>query len=171
MTLRPMTQAERDALAMGNLMRKLAANPKTRGPLINLVTSQDPSAARHFPDHQVEQLRRQIIADKQKEKLEREAAETKSKLEAKRKDLLDRYGEDNVKGIETLMEKHGLHDYDLGARLYSAENNQGSARLEPPRSSRWTMPDDKKLLENPSDWANETAHTVINELRGRILPR
>jgi hypothetical protein len=171
MTLRPMTQAEKDALAMGRLMHKLANNPKTRRPLINLVRAQDPAAVRHFPDQQVEDLRQQIINDKAKEKIERDAATTKEKLERQRSDLSSRYGEDRVKDIEALMTQHGLHDYELGARLYQAETPPGRSPLEPPRSSRWTMPDDKKLLEDPGAWANETAHTVINELRGRILPR
>lgn len=162
MSLRPMTADERSEMEMGRLMKRLAANPKTRRPVLNAIRVLDPQA--RFADQDVQDLREELARKDAQRAAQLNAAIERTRMETQRKSLGSRYKEEQIKEIETLMQTHGILDYDIGAKLYAAD-------LPPPvpvhqtnsRGGPWTLPDDKELLNNPREWANKQAQAVIGE--------
>jgi hypothetical protein len=113
-----------------------------------------------------EDIREEMAAEEEKKEIDRENARQKRRMEDQRRALAKDYDEDGVKAIETLMEKHGIHDYEVGRKLYAAEApTMGDRNEAPSSSSRWDMPTDKELLADPSKWANQMAEQTIRELR------
>jgi hypothetical protein len=75
----------------------------------------------------------------EQEKAEREKEKALAKLEAQRESLKSRYDDTALGEIEKLMEKHGISDYDLAARLYASETQAATPTYEV-NDHTWSMP-------------------------------
>jgi hypothetical protein len=171
MTLRPITEEEKQALEIGRMMRQIANDPKTRADTYKLVKKAHPQA--RWLDQELEDFKANFTKEQEDKAIKAEAAKRVAEQADERERLLKRVGEPTLKKIETLMEQHGIYSYEIGAKLYQADNppTQNGNGNSYPDSSRWSMPSDEKLLKDPSAWANEMAHRVIGEFRNRTLPR
>lgn len=169
MPLRPMTEQEKLDIEVGKMMRRVAAQPKVRRQLYQTLKAVDPNV--RWPDQEMQDFKEQFYATERAKAEKLAADKAKAEMEEQRSGLVKRFDEVHVKKIEKLMEKHGIYDYDLGARLYAAEAPPPDATTDYSSRNRWTMPTDKELIDNPSKWANEMAHKVIGEFRSqRGLP-
>ena len=153
---------------LAELAMKLAANKDTRKPFLNAVKQVDPN--RRFPSQEVEDLRAEVAAEREREKEERKLEEERKAIEARlgaqRQSLIGRgFTEDQLKEVEEVMTKYGMTDYEAGADLYQARKP-----VAPPAgpSPTWEFPTLEGLIENPAAAARNEAFKVITELkRGR----
>jgi hypothetical protein len=165
MPLHPQT-----AVAMGQLLHRLAGNPKTRSQTLGLIKEIDPSY-RLPADVSIDNLRRELETKHQNEKRAEEQQRATNRRAKQRKDLVESHGEDVVKQIEeTTLKKYPHLDLKDAATLYSAENgpvtphtNQKPAR----HGQYWEFPDIPGLLSNPDKAASDMAYAMIDEFRGR----
>lgn len=166
MALRPLTEAEKLDIEVGKMMRRVAANPKTRRQVYQTLKQADPSV--RWPDQDIEDFKEEWLKKQDEERIARKAAEDKAEMEKQRATFLERYGEEDLKKIEKLMEKHAIFDYEVAAKLYAAEApppTQGNEAYGSAGSTRWEMPSDKELLDNPTKWADKMARQTIAEFR------
>ena len=125
-----MTQLSKETLAeIGTLALKLRHNPKTKRSFTKLVKEVAPDIS--FPDADIDDLRDEIIADRAKEKEDRENERLTARLAAERNELAHNYDEENLKKIEDVMVKKGLSSYQDAAVLYAHENPPVPARPAP----------------------------------------
>jgi len=159
------------AVALGNILHKLAGNPKTRAQTLGLVQQIEPGY-RLPGDVAVQNLRAEIKADLEKEKRTEQENRAKNRRANARKKLVDELGEDVVKAIEEgPLKKYPHLDYDDAAKLHRAEDGPvqaNSSRPDMQRSGRiWEFPDLPGLMANPEKAALDAAYGVIDELRGK----
>jgi hypothetical protein len=166
MPLHPQT-----AVAMGNLLHKLAGHPKTRAQVLSMVKEVEPGY-RLPADVSVAEMEKRIRADLAKEKDEERKQRSAQARARQRAKLVETHGEDAVKEIEEkIVKKYPNIDLDDAAKIYAMED--GPARPSPsrPEASRhgqiWEFPDIPGLLQNPDKAAQNAAYAVIDELRGR----
>lgn len=160
--LSPEAQAQ-----LAELSISLAHNPKTRKAFTKLVQEVDPS--KRFPDVEADDLRDTIKNEFEVRDQQAEARRIKAQTENQRADLLEsgRYKEEDVKEIEKIMEKHGISDYDVAAKVYSADTKPASPTSDI-KSRTWQMPQLKKEdLGNLTQNARDKAYATIDEIRGR----
>jgi hypothetical protein len=163
----PETQEEATLIEYGRLALKLATNAETRRPFLKAVRKVEPD--RRFPDQDVEDLKEQLAADREKEKVEREALETTQRMNAARSGLIasGRYTEQEVGEIEKVMTKYGLADYEAGAKLYSADFRPANAGNTPPKQhGPWELPTYEGLMEDPIAAARKQAYAEIDRING-----
>lgn len=164
-------EADRDQIA--ELIAKISADPATRKTVIKAIKHVEPKW--EVPaDIAVDDLREETRAQLDAMRQENESRRIRDELERKRKSIADRYGEDSVKEIETnIMEKHGIVDYDVAARLYAAEqpppDRERRAREDSRHGATWELPqiDLAAYMANPRKAALDEAYKVVDELRGR----
>lgn len=158
--LTPEAQAQ-----LAELATTLAHNPKTRRQFVSLVREVDPT--KRFLDVEAEELKETVTAEFAKRDAAAEKAKIEAAQEAARHALTSRYSEDDIKKIEEGMTKHGIADYEVGAKLYAADAVMANPRPEP-RSQTWEMPKMTAAdVQNPSKYALNNAYAVIDEFRGR----
>jgi hypothetical protein len=168
MAMHPQTAA-----AMGELLHRLAGNPKTRAQTLKLVKEVDPNY-RLPADVAIDDLKAQIAAKDEADKRQAETNRAQNRRAGQRKKLLDSgdYDEKALKEIEeTVMKKYPALDYDDAVKLYRAE--AGPARPSHVRPEQfkqgqiWQFPDIPGLLQNPEKAAQDAAYSIIDEFRGR----
>jgi len=162
-TLRPLTEAEKTDIELGRLLGKLTAHPTTRREAYQLLKKANPNLP--FPDQDLEDYKQQEAVRRQKEEFERAQAAALAALEAGRARLRERFSDEHVKAIEALMTKHGIADYEIGAKLWAAEAGEGDYMPSNPQGQTYTMPSDKDLLADPRKWATDQAAKVIDEFK------
>jgi hypothetical protein len=163
-----------DTLAeLGKLSIKMSRNPKLRPTLLKMVKAQDPSY--QLPaDLQVQDVRAEIAAQKAREQIEAKAREVQSHLEAQRAALLKgelmpgrTFDDDQVKEIETVMQKYGLSDYEAGAKIFVSDMKPPKPQGRGSAGATWSFPDLPGLMDDPAGAARNAAYSVIDELQGR----
>ncbi len=159
---------QKTVMDVGALALKLAGNPKTRGTFLRQVAAIDPTY-RLPADVQLADLKNEIRRDKENDKIHRAAEVSAARENQQRAKLLEhgRYSEDQVKEIETVMNKYGLRDYEAGSKLYAADTAPArpSNRDRPRHGQIWEFPDLPGLLQNPEKAANDAAYAVLDEMR------
>lgn len=168
-----MAMAPQTAVAMGQLLQRLAGNPKTRAQTLGLVKQIDPNY-RLPADVAIENFKAEQQAEKARERLEASKAQRERRHNQQRKKLLESYDEEHVKKIEERLKKYpeGSIDLEEAAKLYAADtevaapaNRERAERMR--HGQYWTFPNLPGLLENPDKAATDMAYSVIDELRGR----
>jgi hypothetical protein len=156
------------AAALGQLLHKLAGNPKTRARTLGMIKELEPGY-RLPGDIAVDNLRAEIKADLQKERDTENQNRAKNRRAKQRKDLVDELGEDVVKAIEDgPLKKYPHIDYTDAAKLYRSEDGPAMVghRPETQKAGRiWEFPDLPGLMANPEKAAMDAAYSVIDELR------
>jgi hypothetical protein len=170
-TLRPLTEDERAEIELGRLLKKVTNHPKTRRQAYQLLQQVKPEL--RFPDMELEDYKQQETQRRAKEEMDRQHAAALASLEAGRAKLRERYSDEHVKEIEALMTKHGIADYEIGAKLWGTETGPDNYSQSNPQGQTYTMPSDKDLLADPRKWATDQAALVIDEFKRarRFNPR
>jgi len=162
MTYDPATQEQ-----MAKLLGKLMSEPKTRRTVGKAIREVEPNV--RFPDLDLEDLKEELRADREKEKADRETEKLEEKLRTQRDRLKDRYSDEQLKQIEEdVMKKHGIFDYEIAAKVYAAEQPPvRESREENHHGATWKIPNFEKYFKDPRGTALDEAHQAIAELRGQ----
>jgi|SRR5215469_2133397 len=168
------------------LLDRFGGDPKTRSQLMALVKQVNPNAV--IPeidaknevlaeikkrDEQLAALRKEVEDDK----AARAEVERKAKVDGSisdgRKFLRDAgYTEDGIKGIEDLMDKRGVADYEAAAALFEKSNPAPEAVAPADFSRSWDFAkpgedeDHKLLLKDPKQFQNKMVRQWMAENRG-----
>jgi hypothetical protein len=169
------------AADLANLMAELSHNPKTRGKVAKLVKEVLPDSphARAFADVEVEDRFEKFQSDQEAKELKRQQDAVLERMNAQRARLLTggedgsgrKYGEDDVKKIESLMQQKGISDYEDGAVLYAATlpplDRQPN---DPPPSvhgTNWEFPRWSEFGADPVTASRKEATLAITDLMNK----
>lgn len=156
--LTPEAQAQ-----LAKLATDLANNPKTRKQFVGLVKEIDPS--KRFADVEVDDLREEMKRERELEKQETAKQKMLDKLEAQKTSLKDRYDDAAIGEIEKTMEKLGISDYDVGARIYAAETKPAKPTYEV-QDHRWSLPNiEMKDFGNLEQISRAKAYQAIDDIQ------
>jgi len=148
---------------LAKLAIDLANNPETRKDFARITKKVDPS--RRFHDVEADDLEARVNARFEEEKQAREAEKATKKMERAKMKLAERYDEDAIKEIEGLMEKHGLADYELAARLYAADTKAATPH-SPQEDYSWKLPNiDVKDFNNLKQISRDRAYQALDDLK------
>lgn len=159
------------------LFLSLAHNPKTRKSIAKAVREIAPDSphAQAFSDVDVEDKFEAFKREQEQKDIKRQQDEVLAGINRKRSALLTggpdgsgrKYGEDDLKKIETLMQSKGIVDYDDGAVLYAATlppiDNTPSNEMPTQTGATWEFPEWSKFGVDPNKAARDTANSVISE--------
>jgi hypothetical protein len=165
------------AADLADLFHELSQDPKTRKAIGKLIKEAKPDSphARAFPDVDMSDQFEKFRQEQEEKELERQKAEMLRQMNAKRSALLSggsdgqgrKYSEDDVKAIESLMQKKGISDYEDGATLYAATlppiDPTPGTDVPYQHGSTWEIPEFAKFGDNPVKASRDTAHQVITE--------
>ena len=158
-----MSEEEKTDMELGKLLKRLSDHPTTRRETYQLIKKANPNL--RFPDQDLEDYKQAESQRRAKEEHDRAHAAALAALEAGRLALRQRFSEEHVKEIEGLMTKHGIVDYEIGAKVWSSDNVPEYGTQSNPQGMTYTMPSDKDLLADPRKWATDQAASVINEFK------
>lgn len=161
---------------LANLMAELSHNPKTRKAVAKAIKDVMPDSphARAFADVEVEDRFDTFRSEQEAKDLKRQQDAVLDRMNLQRAALLTggpdgdgrKYGEDDVKKIESLMQQKGISDYEDGATLYAATLPPVDPRpqdIAPQHGSTWEFPEWGKFGADPVKASRDTAHNVITE--------
>jgi hypothetical protein len=158
-----MAELSKEVLAeIGQLALKLRHNPKTKREFTKLVKQVAPEIS--FPDADVEDLREEFNAQREKDKEDRANEQLRQALADSRAKIAANYDENQIKEIEDVMVKKGLASYEDAAVLYA--HQQPVVRPDPLRPQvSLELPTDDNWLKNPKKMALNSAYDVIQEFQ------
>ena len=159
------------------LFLKLSHDPKTRKMIAKAVRegAADSPHAKAFTDIEMQDQFEQFRSEQEEKDIKRQQDAVLARMNERRAALLTggpdgqgrKYGEDDIKKIEKLMQDKGLVDYDDGAILYAATlppmDPQPGAELPAQHGATWEFPEWGKFGADPVKASRDTAHTVISE--------
>lgn len=170
--LDPVTQAD-----LSRLFYQLSHNPKTRKIVAKAVKELAPDSphAQAFRDVDMEDRFEQFKQEQEQERIAAQRQQMLDRMNQQRMSLLTggpdgqgrKYGEDDVKKIEDLMQAKGIADYNDGATLYAAtlppvEMNP-NLELPPQHGATWEFPEWAKFAPDPNKAARDTATAMITD--------
>ena len=165
---------------LARLALDLSHNKDTRrefGKLVKRAKPDSPHAAA-FADVEMEDRFESFKNEQEQSRIKVQQQQILDRMNAQRSQLLTgnsdgtgrKYSEDDVKKIETLMEKKGITDYEDGAVLYAAtlppDNLKPTAEL-PKHGTTWEFPEFDKFGKDPIRASRDIAAQVINEFAQR----
>ena len=166
------------AIKLGRMFAGMAHHDKGRKTAAKLVrdTMPDSPEARSFADVEQEERFEAFKQEQEAKEIERQKDAVVAKMDAQRRRLLSggdngegrKYSEDDVKQIETLMQKKGIIDYEDGAVLYAATLPPSEPKpgrdIPEVHGATWEFPEWAKFGPDPVKASRETANQVITEL-------
>lgn len=162
--------------ALASLALDLSNNAKTRDGFLRLTKVANPSASIPEVDIPAQMLGQFKPHLDRLEQLEKQAAERamKDRIEEQRREALRSVkgvSRDDLPAIEKLMVERGIPDHKTAAEFYALQNRAAEptpGAMQAPRTfGAPKMPDLKDFGGNMQAWARNSAHSVIDELRGR----
>ena len=171
MSLEDLSPEQKQALALGDLAKKLVANPETGAQMKRLLMKGDPKI--RFPEVELEDT----IAKAQEKTSERvkelEAKLAQQEAERRQEKLHSKVKEAGLElePVLKLMEKHGLastpENYDLAIKVLRQD-----AQVAEPTTSALApleMPDTKEMWADPIGWRLKKGAEIQREFReGKI---
>ena len=165
------------AAELGDLLHELTHNKATRKIIAKAIKDAKPDSAhaQAFTDVDVEDRFETFKQEQEAKDLKRQQDEILARMNAKRSALLTggpdgsgrKYGEDDVKKIEELMQRKGISDYEDGATLYAATLPPVDPRpgedIPPQHGSTWEFPEWSKFGSDPVKASRDEAHNVITQ--------
>jgi hypothetical protein len=158
------------------LFMQLSHNPKTRKIIAKAVKEAKPDSphAQAFADVDLEDRFETFTREQEQRELKKQQDDMLAGMNRKRASLLTggsdgegrKYSEDDVKAIETLMQKKGITDYEDGATLYAATLPPIDPRPgeeAPQHGSTWEFPEWGTFGADPVKASRNAAHNVISE--------
>lgn len=164
------------AAELGDLLHELTHDKKSRKIIADAIRKVKPDSphAAAFTDVEVDDKFESFRAEQEAKDLKRQQDAIVERMNRHRQALLTggpdgtgrKYGEDDLKKIESLMSAKGLTDYDDGATLYAATlppvDPHPPSEI-PQHGATWEFPEWSKFGADPNKAARDTAHTVITE--------
>jgi len=153
---------------LGDLLLKLRSNPKTAKTVASAIREIDPSI--RFPDLEADSLKEYVDSKFREAEEQKEREAIQNRLEEQRRKVMESFGSDpkvqkkHIEGVEKIMKKYNLFDYEAAAKLYAADNPPPPPKPEYPLPSNWKAPDEKKLFENLLGYERDLAMRAIDEL-------
>lgn len=165
------------AAELGDLLHELTHNKTTRKIIAKAIKDAKPDSphAQAFADVDVEDRFETFKREQEEAALKRQQDEILARMNAKRSALLTggpdgagrKYGEDDVKKIEDLMQRKGITDYEDGATLYAATlppiDPRPGEEIPMQHGATWEFPEWGKFGADPQKASRDTAHQVITE--------
>ena len=165
------------ATDLAGLFLKLSHDPKTRKIIAKAVKegAADTPHAKAFADVDLQDQFDNFRQEQEEAAVKRQRDEVLARMNAARAALLTggpdgqgrKYGEDDVKKIEDLMQRKGISDYEDGATLYAATlppvDPTPGVDIPPQHGATWEFPEWGKFGSDPVKASRDTAHTVITE--------
>jgi hypothetical protein len=165
------------AAELGDLLHELSQDPKTRKQIAKAIKAAKPDSphARAFVDVDTEDAIDQLRRENEERETKRQQDSIVERMNTQRSRLLTggddgagrKYGEDDVKAIEALMQRKGIVDYDDGATLYAATLPPTDPRpgrdIPEQHGTTWEFPEWAKYGADPVKASRDTAHQVITE--------
>ena len=148
------------ALQKSKLLDDLYANPKTKGPLLQILKEQRPDLS--IPEIDAPKAVKEAIAPELDEvrKTNQELKGMVAKEKAMRKHGINE--EELQSLLENEIKRDGVQNLDTAVELRKYRNS-ASPRNTP--STPIQLPDAKELFGNPAQWARNEAYKTINEFR------
>jgi hypothetical protein len=163
----PAPAVQLDARAQQELAELMVdmSHDKEMRPLVNKFLKK--KNGKVLPDVELEEIRAENKREFEKRDIAASAEREKLRLEAQRNALIEsgRFSEDDVKKMEKdVMEKHGISDYNVAAKVFAADVKP--ADPTPEISSRnWELPKfSKEEMANPHAVARRRANDVVGEI-------
>lgn len=159
MQLTPEAQA-----SLAELTVAIAQNPETRKQFAGMVKKVKPEYQGSFHDVTNEDMRDEMKAEFRKRDEENLKKDALRQLSEQRNSLRDRYDDTALGEIEKLMEKHGISDYDLAAKIYAADTKPSMPNPSAGDYS-WKMPAiEVKDFNNLKQIRHEKAFQAVDEI-------
>jgi hypothetical protein len=168
-----MVEVTEEDAALATLMRKMANDPKYRAYVAKAAKEIEPERypESSFADVKVDDLDKKLESKFAEFDAKQETARVERRLREQKKALSEKYEPEQIAEIEKLMEKHGLHDYDIGAKVYAADVppiDPKRGGLPPPAKfgERWEFPPNmEEFRKDPAGAALRGAYADIDRLR------
>lgn len=166
------------AADLADLFYKLSHDKKTRKQIAKAVKELAPESphAAAFSDVEIEDKFEKFKEEQTELATKAQTDAILARMNMQRNRLLTggddeagrKYSEDDVKKIETLMQKKGISDYDDGAILYAStlppdNPRPGDKDIPPAHGATWEFPEWAKFGKDPVAASRDTAHQVIGE--------
>lgn len=139
------------------------ANGDTRKEFARIAKKVDPK--RRFPDVEAEDLEDRINKKFEEREQQEIAAKAAKKLERAKAKLKESYDDKAIEEIEGIMEKHGIADYEVGAKLYAADTKPATPSSIQ-QDHRFTLPNiDIKDFGNLRQIQQSRAYQAIDDIK------
>lgn len=166
------------AADLADLFHELSQNKDTRKIVAQAVKKLKPDSphAMAFADVDQEDRFEAFKREQEETALKRQQDEILARMNAKRSALLTggpdgsgrKYGEDDVKKIEELMQRKGITDYDDGATLYAATlppvDPRPGEEIPVAHGTTWEFPRWAEFGSDPIGASRKEANLAITEL-------
>lgn len=150
---------------LSDLSLRAAHDPKTRKKFVGIVKELDPT--KRFADVEIDDIRDDVRKEFEKRDADKAKAEALARLESQKSNLKSRYDDTAIGEIEKTMEKLGISDYDVGARIYASETKPANPTYIE-NDHKWTMPNiDPKDYGNLKQIGRQRAMQAIDDIRNK----
>lgn len=166
-----MNYSDQTLKELGSLLLKLRSHPKTSKTVAKAITQIAPNV--RFPDLEQDRLRGYVDKRFEELQLEREREQAEQRLAEQRKKVMLSFGDDpkeqerHIAGVEEIMRKYNLFDYEAAAKIYAASASSPAAKPEPMPGAPWEAPKIKEMFENPNAYARKLAFEYFTERDAR----
>lgn len=147
---------------LAQLAVDLANNPETRKDFARIAKKVDPK--RRFPDVEADEAKELIASEFEKRDQAEAMQKATRKAERARAKVAEKYDDESMKEIESLMEKHGIADYEVAAKLYSADAKPATPTPQA-GDYKFTMPNiEVKDFGNLKQIQRDRAYQAIDDI-------
>lgn len=151
---------------LADMFVTMANNPKTRAQTVKLA--REAGLTLNLPDVEAATMREEMDAKLAERDSRDEQRRVIERQQRQRAALISERGftDDDVTKMEKeVMEKHGIGDYEVAAKIFAADTTPASAVPEM-NSGVWEMPAfPKEMMTSPRNFARKEAYKVIDENR------
>lgn len=156
-----------ETLQLANTLRAITdkGDPETRKAALALIAKKVPGT--HFSELETDKMSRAMEAKFAEFEHKQVVRDATHQLETQRGKLTAMgYTDDDIKNIETnVMQKHGIADYEVAAKVYQADQPSPSPTYDIRGQKAWKRENLKDFFGKPKDKAREVAAEVLAEMR------
>jgi hypothetical protein len=141
----------------------ILTDPKTRKDALKLAKIQNPqfTSPELEMDDRIEQVRTEEAAKRKELEDKWDNAAIEQRRAQKAEELKERGY--TLEAVEKVMTEEKIGSYDTAIKYMDAQSKL--APSTPASVTRMSMPENvKDIMKNPTQWAREQAHTVMNEV-------
>lgn len=147
---------------LADLMVELSHDKDMR-PMVNKFLKK--KTGKVMPDVEIEDIRADVRNEFEKRDQDRAKKEALERLENQRSALKSRYDDAAIGDIEKTMEKLGISDYDVAARIYASETKPANPTYTE-QDHRWEMPKiDIKDFGNLKQIGRQRAMQALDDIK------
>lgn len=157
-----------ETVQLANTLRAITdkSDPATRKAALELIEKKVPGT--NFSELQEDRVEKKMNERFQKMEQDRASQEANQRLENQRQSLITKgYTEEDVRKIETdVMQKHGIVDYEVAAKVFQADQPASQPHYDIRGQKAWKKDNLKDMFgPNVKEKARERAFEVVAEMR------